>query len=112
MNVRHDTIGRDVGRILQVVSLMAVVSIVVAIVNREFYAVPAFAVSAAIMAGIGIGLARWFVGGPSPRKLEAMITAAGAWAMIGVLGGLPFLLIAWTISLDPLPAWTNTPPTD
>jgi trk system potassium uptake protein TrkH len=41
-----------------------------------------------------------------------MVTAATAWAVVGVLGGLPFLLIAWTIQLDPFPVWTNTPPMD
>ncbi|MCU4742187.1 TrkH family potassium uptake protein [Natronoglomus mannanivorans] len=109
MRIQYRTVGRDVGRILQVVSLMLVVSILVAVVNREFYAAPAFAISAVIMGGVGIALARWFADAPSPGKREAMVTAASAWATVGVFGGLPFLLIAWTIAADPFPAWTNTP---
>lgn len=105
------TVGRDVGRILQAVSLMLVVSIVVAGLNGEFYAIPAFAVSAVVMAGIGTGLARWFSDAPSPGKVEAMITAASAWGVLAFLGSLPFLFIAWTIHLDPYPAWANTPAT-
>jgi trk system potassium uptake protein len=112
MRVRHRTVGRDVGRILQVVSLMLVVSILVALANREFYAAPAFAVSAAVMAAVGVVLARRYADAEPSRKLEAMVTAASAWGILAFLGSLPFLLIAWTIYLDPLPAWTNTPPVD
>ncbi|CAI50836.1 Trk-type transport system (probable substrate potassium) (plasmid) [Natronomonas pharaonis DSM 2160] len=103
------TVARDVGRILQVVSLMLVVSAVVAVVTSEFFAVPAFLVSAGIMAAIGTGLAQRYADAPSSGKLEAMVTAASAWGVLTILGGLPFIFIAWTIYLDPLPAWANTP---
>lgn len=109
MKVRYRTIGRDIGRILQTVSLMSVVSILIATLNREFYAVPAFAVSAVVTASLGIVLARRYHEASQSGKLEAMVTAASAWAMVGVLGGLPFLLVTWTITLDPFPAWMNTP---
>ncbi|TYL37624.1 potassium transporter Trk [Natronococcus pandeyae] len=112
MRVRYPAVGRDLGRILQVVSLMLVVSILIAIANREFFAAPAFAISAVVMGGLGIALARRYRDTSSTGKLEAMITAATAWGAVGVLGGLPFLLIAWTITLDPFPAWANTPATN
>ena len=112
MKVNMRTVGRDVGRIVQAVSLMLAVSIVVAAVNGEFYAVPAFLVSAVLMAGLGTGLSRRYEGAEPPEKRDAMVTAATAWGVIGVLGSLPFLLIAWTIQLDPFPVWTNTPPMD
>ena len=109
MNVETQTVVRDVGRILQVVSLMLVVSLFVGVVNGEFYTVPAFALSALVMAGLGTLSARQYRDADPPGKLEAMVTAAGAWAATGVLGGLPFLLIAGTIQVDPFPAWANTP---
>lgn len=109
MNVDSSTVARDVGRILRVVSLMLLVSVVVALLNREFYAAPAFAVSALVMGGLGTLLARRYREAAQPGKLEAMVTAASAWAVTGVLGGLPFLLIAATIQVDPFPAWANTP---
>jgi len=112
MRVNNHTVGRDVGRIVQAVSLMMVVSILVATANREFFAIPAFAVSALVMAGLGTGLVWRYRDAAPPEKLEAMVTAATAWAITGVLGSLPFLLIAWTIQVDPFPAWTNTPPMD
>ncbi len=112
MRIKTDTVGRDVGRIIQAVSLMLVISIVVAAVNREFYAVPAFGASAVVMAGIGTTLTRRYRDAEPPEKREAMVTAATAWALVGVLGGLPFILIAWTIQIDPYPVWANTPPVD
>jgi len=112
MRVDTRTVAHDVGRIVQAVSLMMLLSILVAAVNSEFFAVPAFLVAAIIMAGLGTGLTRRYSDAAPPKKREAMVTAASAWAVIGVLGGLPFILIAWTIQLDPLPVWMNTPPID
>ncbi|PSP68392.1 potassium transporter Trk [Halobacteriales archaeon QS_1_69_70] len=112
MRVDMATVGRDVGRIVQAVSLLIVVSIAVAAINGEFYTIPAFVVSALVIGGIGTGLVRRYRDAAPPEKREAMVTAATAWGVIGVLGSLPFLLIAWTIQVDPYPAWTNTPPMD
>jgi len=91
---------------------MMVVSVVVAAVNREFFAVPAFLGSAVVTGGVGTTLARWFRDADAPGKADAMVTAATAWAVVGVLGSLPFLSIAWTMAIDPYPAWLNTPPMD
>ena len=112
MRVKTGTVGRDVGRIVQAVSLMMLISLVVAAINGELYTVPAFVASAVVMAGIGTGLVRRYRGADPPEKREAMVTAATAWALVGILGGLPFVLIAWTIQLDPFPVWMNTPPMD
>ncbi|WP_440771441.1 TrkH family potassium uptake protein [Natronorubrum sp. DTA28] len=109
MRVRYPAVGRDLGRILQVVSLMLLVSILIAVANREFFAVPAFGIAAVVMASLGIALARRYHDAGEMGKLEAMVTAATAWGAVGALGGLPFLLVAWTIALDPYPAWANTP---
>ena len=110
MRVRFRTVGRDVGRIVQIVSLMAFASIPIAVVHREFYAIPALAASGLVMLAIGAGSARTFADAPDPDKLHGMLTAATAWAVVGVLGSLPLVLIAWTITVDPFPAWANTPP--
>jgi trk system potassium uptake protein TrkH len=109
MRVNTRTVGRDVGRIVQAVSVMMLVSIVVAAVNMEFFTIPAFLVSAIVMAGLGSALVWRYRDAAPPEKREAMVTAASAWAVVGVLGGLPFLLIAWTIQIDPFPVWMNTP---
>ena len=112
MKVNIRTVSRDVGRILRVLSLLLAASIVVAAVHGEFYAIPSFAVSAVVVGGLGTGLSRYYRDAEAPGKLEGMVTAASAWGLTGLLGGLPFLLIAWTIAVDPFPAWANTPPMD
>ena len=92
LRVNTNTVGRDVGRIVQAVSLMMVVSIVVAALNREFYTIPAFVISALIMAGIGTGLVRQHRDAAPPEKRDAMVTAATAWAVVGVLPIRPFAI--------------------
>ncbi|MDJ1430920.1 TrkH family potassium uptake protein [Halostagnicola sp. A-GB9-2] len=109
MAIQFKTVVRDVGRIVQVVSLMAFVSVPIAVVHGEYYAVPAFVISGLLMLAIGVALARSFTDAPDPGKLHGMLIAATAWGVVGIFGALPFLVIAWTITLDPLPAWTNTP---
>jgi len=112
LKVNTRAVGHDVGRIVQAVSLMSAVSIIVAAVNGEFYAAPAFGVTAVIIGMLGTGLVWRYRDADPPEKRDAMVTAATAWAVIGMLGGLPFLLIAWTIRVDPFPVWMNTPPMD
>ena len=109
MRANIGAIGRDVGRILQAVSIMLAASIVVAVLNGEYYAVPAFGAAALVFAGVGTGLSTVYEDAGAPGKLEAMITAASAWGVTGLLGSLPFVLIAWTMVLDPFPAWAQTP---
>jgi trk system potassium uptake protein TrkH len=110
MRVNIQTVARDVGRILQIVSLMLIISLLIGLFNGEFYTAPAFVLSAALIAGIGTFLARRYQDADPPEKPEGMVTAASAWAATGLLGGLPFILIAATIQVDPFPAWANTPP--
>ena len=91
------TVVRDVGRILQVVSIMAFASTVVSVVVGEFYAVPSFVVTGVVMLGAGTALARAFSDAPAPGKLHGMLIAATAWALVGTLGSLPFLGITYTV---------------
>ncbi|TKX85019.1 TrkH family potassium uptake protein [Halorubrum sp. SS5] len=112
LRVNTKAVGHDVGRIIQAVSLMSAISIIVSAVNSEYYAIPSFGVTAVIMGVLGTGLAWRYQDADPPEKRDAMVTAATAWAVIGILGGLPFLFIAWTIQIDPFPVWMNTPPMD
>jgi len=91
------TVGRDVGRILQALAGLMLVSILVALVWGEYYAVPALFGSALVPLLIGRLLGRAFGDAEDPGKLHGMIVAAIGWASVGVFGSLPFLLIAWTV---------------
>ncbi len=108
MNGSRAIIGRDVGRILEALGGLLLVSIVVPVVWGEYYAIPALLASAVVPLGIGHLLARRFRRAADPGKLHGMIVAATGWFVVAVFGSLPFLLVAWTVRLDP--TWLSTPP--
>ena len=112
MNGRLATIARDLGRMLQALGGLVFVSLLVPIVWGEFYAIPALLVSGSIPFAIGTGLARRFEDAPEPGKLHGMMIAASGWLLVGTFGSLPFLLVAWTVAVDPsvfsIPATTDS----
>jgi Trk-type K+ transport systems, membrane components len=95
------TISRDVGRILEALGGVVLASILITLVWGEFYAVPAMVVAGVVPLGIGIALRRRFSDAAPPGKLHGMMVAATGWLAVGVFGSLPFILIAWTIAIDP-----------
>lgn len=103
------TVARDVGRIIQAISLIIFASAVVSVALGEFYAAPSFFVTGVLTLGVGTAASRAFVDAPEPGKLHGMLIAAFAWAAVGTLGFLPFVGVAWTVALDPFPVWSNTP---
>jgi trk system potassium uptake protein TrkH len=102
MNRHVETIGRDLGRILQALSGLILLSVLVSLVWREYYAIPALLVSGAIPLVVGWMLKMLFDDAADPGKLHGMMIAASGWFFVGLFGALPFFLIAWTISLDPV----------
>jgi len=86
---------------------MLVVSTLIPLLWAEYYAIPAMVVSAAIPFGVGTLLTARFGAADNPGKLHGMMIAASGWFFVAVFGSLPFLLIAWTIYLDP--AFLNAP---
>jgi trk system potassium uptake protein TrkH len=103
----RSVVARDLGRILQALGGLVFVSLVVPLVWREFYVLPAMIVSGLIPLGLGTVLFRRYRDAENPNKLHGMIIAASGWFVVAVFGSLPFLLIAWTIRLDP--ALLNVP---
>jgi len=96
MQEAHATIGRDLGRIFQAFTVMPFVSVAVALLWGEFYAVPALLASAAIPLAVGTALARRFADAAEPGKLHGMMIAASGWLLVAAFGSLPFVLVAWT----------------
>lgn len=99
MNVSIATVGRDIGRILEALGGLMLVSLVVPIVWGEYYALPALLVSAVIPLGIGWLLSRRFRDAEAPGRFHGMIVAASGWFSVGIFGSLPFLLIAWSVQI-------------
>jgi trk system potassium uptake protein TrkH len=95
------TILKDLGRILEALGGMILASTLVAVVWGEYYAVPAFVASALVPFAVGRLLARRFSDAADPGKLHGMMVAATGWFAVATFGSLPFLLVAWTIAIDP-----------
>ncbi len=106
MNGSVATVGRDIGRILEALGGLMLVSIAVPIVWGEYYALPALLVSAVIPLRIGWLLHRRFKDAEAPGRFHGMIIAASGWFSVGFFGSLPFLLIAWSVQLG-LPGFTD-----
>jgi len=101
MNGSVATVGRDVGRILQALGGLVVVTLLVALVWGEFWAAPALVVSAAVPLVLGRLLWTRYREAEDPGMLHGMMVAALGWFAVGVFGALPFLLLAWTVRIDP-----------
>lgn len=95
------TIGHDLGRMLKALSGLIFISIIIPIVWREFWAIPALLISSLLPFIIGHLLSKHLTEPSDPGKLHGMMIAASGWFAVALFGALPFLLIAWTIHLDP-----------
>ena len=93
------TIGRDLGRILEALGGLLLVSLVVPLLWGEFFALPALFVSALIPLGFGRMLHLQFQDADSPGRLHGMVVAAAGWFSVGIFGSLPFFLVAWSVQL-------------
>jgi trk system potassium uptake protein TrkH len=101
MNSGYQVIARDLGRILKALSGMVFASAVVSLAWGEFYAVPALVVSGIVPLVVGWGLSRRYADAGQPGKLHGMMIAASGWFFVALFGTFPFLLVAWTVALDP-----------
>jgi trk system potassium uptake protein len=95
------TIGRDLGLMLQALSVMLFVSLIIPTIWQEYYAIPGLLFSGLITFGAGAGLAKLCANTSEPGKLHGMMIAASGWFLIALFGALPFYFIAWTVALDP-----------
>jgi trk system potassium uptake protein TrkH len=99
--VAFEPLARDIGRMLQALSIMMAITVVIALIWGEFYAIPALVLSGFLPLAIGTALTNYFGGAVEVGKLHGMMIAASGWFLVALFGSLPFCLIAWTIHLDP-----------
>ena len=107
MNGTIGSVGRDLGRMLQALAGLIVVSIIVPVVWSEYYAIPAFLLSAVVPFVLGRALHTRYASATPPGKLHGMMIAATGWFGVALFGSLPFFLVAWTVELGP--ALLDTP---
>lgn len=85
---------RDLGWLAPVVGIMALVSLPVAIVFGEWYALGPFALTAAVSFGVGLFLYLPFRRAGEARLKHGLLVAAVGWLLVSALGALPFYLVA------------------
>lgn len=98
---RRGTIARDLGRILEALAGIILLSVIIPLVWREWWVIPSMLLSGILPLLVGNHLTRAFEAAAAPGKLHGMMIAASGWFLIAIFGSLPFFLIAWTANLDP-----------
>ncbi|HEY9693040.1 MAG TPA: TrkH family potassium uptake protein [Oculatellaceae cyanobacterium] len=85
---------RDVGLLLHLPGIMALVSLPICFIFSEYYTIPAFLLTA--LASLSIGQLLYQIGDYSSdtRLRHAMLVAAISWGVVPFLGAIPFLAIA------------------
>ncbi|ELZ23115.1 potassium transport system protein trkH1 [Halosimplex carlsbadense 2-9-1] len=104
MRQRLQPLARDLGRILMALSGVMFASVVVSLAWGELFAVPALVVSGLVPLGLGRLLSTRYGDTGEVGKLHGMMIAASGWFLVAVFGTLPFVLVAWTVAVDPFPA--------
>jgi trk system potassium uptake protein TrkH len=95
MRAYTKTILRDVGLLLHVPGVMALISMPACILLGEWYAIPSFLLTAGIGIGLGQLLYRLFYKVSEEAQIRhAMLTVALSWGLIPLIGAIPFLSIA------------------
>ena len=85
---------RDLGLLVQVVSLMAFLSVGVALAFGEYFAIGPLLITVGISLVVGLGLYFGFRGAGETTLAHGLIIAAVGWLSVSLLGALPFYLIA------------------
>ncbi|MBU0595202.1 TrkH family potassium uptake protein, partial [Candidatus Bipolaricaulota bacterium] len=85
---------RDLGLLLPVVGIMAVLSILVPLAFGESFAYVPLAVTAAVSFALGAALYFPFRNAGDTQLKHGMIIAAFGWLLVALLGSLPFVLMA------------------
>jgi trk system potassium uptake protein len=70
------------------------------VIYQEWYSALGFLISALITAGLGASLYYGFCCAAEPLRSNAIVITAFGWLMVSVLGGLPFVVIAWITPAD------------
>ena len=85
---------RDLGLLVPVVGVMAIVSLIVPAAFGETYALYPLLITAAVSFALGAALYFPFRNAGETRLRHGMIIAAFGWLLVAALGSLPFVLIA------------------
>jgi trk system potassium uptake protein len=88
-------VARDVAALQVLLASGMAAGLLVALACAEWYSALGFALAIAITAGLGMLVYRACRDAGDPRGYHAMVIAGAGWLVSAVMGGLPFLIIAY-----------------
>ena len=91
---------RDLGRLIPIVGVTALLSLFVPFTYGESFAVMPLVVTACVSVACGAALYLPFRRAGEPQLRHAMLTAALGWLLVPALGSLPFLLTALSVPIS------------
>jgi len=94
LNQDLQIILRDLGLLVPVVGIMAVLSLVVPLIFHESFAYLPLGITAIVSLGLGICLYLPFRNAGATKLRHGMIIASFGWLLVAALGSLPFVLTA------------------
>lgn len=101
LNRYTKTVLRDVGLMLHIPGVMALVSLPVCFVFGEYYAILPLILTAIISFSLAQLLYQLFHQAETAEIQHAMLIVALSWGMIPLLGAIPFVAIASQLSISP-----------
>ncbi len=91
---------KQTGSLFILLGIIVAVPALVSVIYAEWYSAAGFLLSGLITSGAGFSLYRGFYHSEEVRYNQALIVAAFGWLAITLMGGLPFLLIAWITPIE------------
>ena len=95
MNEGYHRVLADIGELFTYYAGLPLLSIVVALVWREWFLVPVLLFTAAIVFAFGWGLQSRYGGAGEAETIQGILVVLLAWGLAGVFNALPLLLAAW-----------------
>jgi len=94
--VRQDLhiVLRDLGLLVPVVGIMAILSLVIPLIYRETFAFVPLAITAGVSIALGAALYFPFRNAGETQLKHGMLIAAFGWLLVAAIGSLPFVLTA------------------
>ncbi|MBN1115944.1 MAG: TrkH family potassium uptake protein [Bacteroidales bacterium] len=91
---------KQIGNLLILLGLIVVIPAIISVIYTEWYSAAGFFLSSIMILGTGLLLYRIFKNASEPFYNHSLIIAASGWLGITLMGGLPFLIIAYITPLQ------------
>ena len=111
MDEAYHRVFADIGQLFTYYATLPLLSVVVAVVWREWYVIPALVVTTIVVFAFGRSLNRRYGDAGEAEATQGILVVLFAWGLAGVFNALPLILAAVTVRLQlPIPSTPATAP--